>query len=137
MQGVVLLIAALSASTHAVTYKCKDAQGHWTSQACLIVVPMEETPYMRWRRENQAELDARARARDRLGPYCFRIDTKASFYDCVDAQMKIYDQIRHIAASLPFNSVPRLLLADCVTRNVDSTSGATDYRQALECYRRQ
>lgn len=120
----------------AATYKCRDAVGNWTSQACFRAPPadLSDTPYQRWLRQKQAAEAGRIAARNALGPYCFRLDRLASFYSCVESQLKVYDDLERLKATLPADSLPRRRLDDCLALHHDATTGATDFRQARECY---
>ena len=136
MRLVLIAALLLSLSVEAATYKCRDAHGNWTTQACYSAPPADlgVSSYQQWLRERQPSMAARSIARTKLGPYCFRLDRLASFYDCVEGQLKIYDNLERIKGSLPSDSLPRRHLDDCLARNVDPTTGATDYRLARECY---
>jgi len=133
--AVFLLLFAAPAG--AATYRCRDAKGNWTTQACLTSLPpadLSETPYQRWLRERQPTLAARAAARSKLGPFCFRLDRLASFYECVESQLKVYDEIERIKTTLPVDSLPRQRLDACLTQNLDQPTGAVDYKSARVCY---
>ena len=134
MQILIALAMAVSASSGTVTYKCRDAAGNWTAAACRVAVPMPETAYMREQRERETVLRKRREERNRLAMYCFRLDTKASFYDCVDAQMLAYDVINRMAREFGPISPNSARLAGCLTSNQDSRTEATDYRRAMECF---
>lgn len=137
MRSVILtLVLLLPFAASAATYKCRDASGEWTVQACYRAPPtdLSQTPYQRWLRERQAAEAGRTAARNALGPYCFRLDRLTSFYACVESQMKVYDDIERLKAGLPADSVPRRRLDECLARHHDDTTGATDYRLARECY---
>jgi hypothetical protein len=138
MRFVLLLLVLWPFGLGAATYKCRDARGQWTTQACFAAPPkdLSVSRYQRWLRERQPDLVSRAQARTKLGPYCFHLDRLASFYDCVEGQLKVYDEIQRILAALPPDSLPRRHLQDCLARNIDAASGATDYRQARACYDR-
>ena len=132
-----VLCLLLTAPAGAATYRCRDAKGNWTSQAGLTAIPpadLSESSYQRWLRERQPALAARAAARAKLGPFCFRLDRLASFYDCVESQLKVYDEIERIKASLPADSLPRQRLEACMTENLDQSTGAVDYKSARVCY---
>ncbi|UXI68967.1 hypothetical protein [Tahibacter amnicola] len=129
----IALFAALPSGT--VTYKCRDAEGNWTAQACLVPPPTRlETPYLRYQRERQLVERARRAVRDKLSMYCFRLDPKASVYDCVDSQMLAYDVINRLARDLGPISPDSARLAGCMTHHRDARSDVTDYRRAMECY---
>ena len=136
MRFALLAVLLMPILVEAATYKCRDARGNWTTQACYALPPadLSESPYQRWLRDRQPALLARNAARDKLGPYCFHLDRLGSFYDCVDGQLKVYDELLRLKASLPADSLPQRHLQDCLSRNVDPASGATDYRLARECY---
>jgi hypothetical protein len=134
MRGLVLLAAVLYyTSAGAVEYKCRDANGNWTALACMVVVPLQETQYMRDRRL-RAEADAARRtARYRLSPYCFRLDRNASVYDCVDLQMRAYDDVTRLRSAAGASSPQAAVLAECLERHFDPATRATDYRLVREC----
>ncbi|MCQ4167339.1 hypothetical protein [Tahibacter harae] len=134
MQAIFALALALNLSLPGVSYKCRDAQGNWTAQACLSAAPLPESDYVRQQRVRQAVARQRREVRDRLSMYCFRLDTKASVYDCVDQQMLAYDIINTLAKQLGPVSPNSAKLASCMNRNLDPRSQATDYRRAMECY---
>ncbi|MEO8672343.1 MAG: hypothetical protein ABI411_13590 [Tahibacter sp.] len=129
------LLLAGSLPLQAVTYKCRDAKGEWSSSACLqVAVVIEETAYMKYQRERQAEWSRRLATRAKLGMYCFRLDTKASFYDCVDAQMRAYDDVNRLARQVGVATAQGKRLAECVTQNMNATNEIIDYRLTRECY---
>lgn len=134
MQILIALAMAMSAASGTVTYKCRDADGNWTAAACRVAVPLTETAYMREQRERMAVQLKRREERNRLANYCFRLDTKASFYDCVDAQMLAYDVINRLARELGPVSPNSARLAGCLATNQDERSQATDYRRTMECF---
>ena len=134
MQALFALALAFNATFSGVSYKCRDAQGNWTAQACLTAAPLPESDYVRQQRVRQAVARQRREVRDRLSMYCFRLDTKASVYDCVDQQMLAYDIINTLAKQLGPISPSSAKLAECMSSNLDARSQATDYRRAMECY---
>lgn len=134
MQTLFAIALALNLSAPGVSYKCKDAQGNWTAQACLSAAPLPESDYVRQQRLRQAVLRQRREVRDRLSMYCFRLDTKASLYDCVDQQMLAYDVINQLAKQLGPVSPNSAKLAGCMSSNLDVRTQATDYRRTMECY---
>ena len=134
MQTLFAIALALNLSLPGVSYKCRDAQGNWTAQACLSAAPLPESDYVRQQRLRQAVLRQRREVRDRLAMYCFRLDTKASLYDCVDQQMLAYDVINQLAKQLGPVSPNSAKLAGCMASSLDARSQATDYRRTMECY---
>lgn len=134
MQTLFAIALALNLSLPGVSYKCRDTQGNWTAQACLSAAPLPESDYVRQQRVRQAVLRQRREVRDRLSMYCFRLDTKASVYDCVDQQMLAYDVINQLAKQLGPVSPNSAKLAGCMASNLDSRTQATDYRRTMECY---
>lgn len=127
----------LAAPAGAATYRCRDAKGNWTTQACFTSAPpadLSESPYQRWLRQRQPALLARAAVRAKLGPYCFHLDRLGSFYECVESQLKVYDELERARDALPADSIPRRRLDQCLASSLDAATGATDYRQARECY---
>ena len=133
MQAVFALALALNVSVSSVSYKCRDAQGNWTAQACLRAAPLPESDYIRQQRLRQAVARQRREVRDRLSMYCFRLDPKGSLYDCVDHQMLAYDVINQLAKKLGPVS-PDSARLGCMASNLDARSQATDYRRTMECY---
>lgn len=134
MQTLFAIALALNLSLPGVSYKCRDAQGNWTAQACLSAAPLPESDYIRQQRLRQAVMRQRREVRDRLSMYCFRLDTKASVYDCVDQQMLAYDVINQLAKQLGPVSPNSAKLAGCMSSNLDARTQATDYRRTMECY---
>ncbi|WP_257388878.1 hypothetical protein [Tahibacter caeni] len=134
MQALLAFALALSSNAPGVTYKCRDVDGNWTARACLVAAPLPETNYIRQQRLRQAVARQRQEVRDRLAMYCFRLDPKASFYDCVDHQMLAYDVINQLAKKLGPVSPDSAKLARCMATNLDNRSQATDYRRTMECY---
>jgi hypothetical protein len=133
----VVLYLLIAVPAAAATYRCRDANGNWTTQACFTAVPpadLNASPYQRWLRERQPAMAARAAARTKLGPFCFRLDRLGSFYECVESQLKVYDEIERIKTTLPADSLPRRRLDACLTDNLDQVSGAVDYKSARVCY---
>ncbi len=100
----------------------------------FVAAPLPESNYIRQQRLRQAVLRQRQEVRDRLAMYCFRLDPKASFYDCVDHQMLAYDVINQLAKKLGPISPDSAKLARCMATNHDARSQATDYRRTMECY---
>ncbi|GMV31277.1 MAG: hypothetical protein AMXMBFR59_34020 [Rhodanobacteraceae bacterium] len=134
MPALFAIALALNLSAPGVTYKCRDAQGNWTAQACLVAAPLPESAYMRQQRLRQAVARQRREVRDRLSQYCFRLDPKGSLYDCVDHQMLAYDVINQLAKKLGPVSPDSAKLAGCMASNLDPRSQATDYRRTMDCY---
>jgi hypothetical protein len=134
MQTLLALALVLGTTSPGVSYKCRDAQGNWTAQACLTAAPLPESDYLRQQRLRQAVQRQRRDVRDRLSMYCFRLDTKASLYDCVSQQMLAYDVVNGLARQLGPVSPNSAKLAGCMASNLDQRSQATDYRRAMECY---
>ncbi|MBL8300987.1 MAG: hypothetical protein JNN30_21810 [Rhodanobacteraceae bacterium] len=134
MSALFAVALALNLSTPGVTYKCRDTQGNWTAQACLVAAPLPESDYIRQQRLRQVVARQRREVRDRLAMYCFRLDPKGSLYDCVDHQMLAYDVVNQLAKKLGPVSPDSAKLAGCMARNLDARSQATDYRSAMECY---
>lgn len=134
MQTLFAIALALNMSMPGVSYKCRDAQGNWTAQACISAAPLPESDYIRQQRLRQAVYRQRRDVRDRLSMYCFRQDTKGSLYDCVDQQMLAYDIINQLAKQLGPISPSSAKLAGCMAENLDARSQATDYRRTMECY---
>lgn len=134
MQALFAIALALNLSAPGVSYKCRDAQGNWTAQACLVATPLPESNYMRQQRLRQAVAQQRRQVRDRLSMYCFRLDTKASVYDCVDHQMLAYDVINQLAKKFGPVSPDSAKLAGCMANHLDARSQATDYRRTMDCF---
>lgn len=134
MPALFAIALAFNLSAAGVTYKCRDTQGNWTAQACLVATALPESDYIRQQRLRQAIVRQRREVRDRLSMYCFRLDPKGSLYDCVDHQMLAYDVINQLAKKLGPVSPDSAKLAGCMASNLDSRSQATDYRRTMECY---
>lgn len=132
------LIGALAflSSAHAVEYKCKDAAGNWTEQACTGAAAPQESASAGARRTAEANKAAREALLDQYIKYCSQLGYRSlnSSVSCGIDHVNALEYLQRIESENAEGSVQRLRLGKCVGRNYNEATKLLDAKSAKVCY---
>lgn len=134
MEILALIIIAASAGAAGPTYKCKNAAGQWTEEACVGAAAPAESEYGKAERIQRGAAARRESWDQVYSSYCHQLGYQAGYSKCVSEQVEAAEWAYEIATSSAPDSREYLRLAKCVSLFRNEVTNVVDARRAKHCY---